>query len=95
MAVELWIQPTFLSALTLFVFPFGLMILYMILFSWALIPLMAIHYLQRENYERILDSSFNYLPVTAVFALLVLASNVGLYLYSRSELALTRKTKES
>jgi len=77
----------FYSALTLFIFPFGVMLVYMVLFSWALVPLMAIHYLQRENYEKILDASFNYLPVTAIFALLVLASNVGLYLYSRSELA--------
>lgn len=38
-------------------------------------------------YERILDRSFNYLPVTVVFSIIVLASTFFLYTTSRSELA--------
>jgi len=41
----------------------------------------------RHFYERLLDRSFNYLPVTTVFSLIVLVSVVFLFLSSKSELA--------
>lgn len=41
----------------------------------------------RRWYERILDRSFNYLPVTVVFSIIILASTFFLYTSSRSELA--------
>jgi len=41
----------------------------------------------RHWYERILDRSFNYLPVTVVFSLIVLGSVYFLYSTSRAELA--------
>lgn len=41
----------------------------------------------RRWYERILDRSFNYLAVTVVFSLIILASNFFLYMTSQSELA--------
>ncbi|NCC03921.1 MAG: hypothetical protein EOM37_07740 [Proteobacteria bacterium] len=77
----------FYSALTAFVFPLGLMIVYIILFSWAFIPLMTIYYMRREKYEEILDRSFNYLPVTVVFSLVILGSIYFLYSSAKTELA--------
>jgi len=41
----------------------------------------------RMRYERLLDQSFNYLPVTVVFSLIVLGSTYFLYTSSRAELA--------
>ena len=41
----------------------------------------------RHWYERILDRSFNYLPVTVIFAIIILASNIFLFMSSRNELA--------
>ncbi len=41
----------------------------------------------RHRYERSLDRSFNYLPVTIVFSLIVLGSTYFLYTSSRTELA--------
>ncbi|MCL2470070.1 MAG: efflux RND transporter permease subunit [Alphaproteobacteria bacterium] len=41
----------------------------------------------RGAYERILDRSFNYLPVTVVFSLIILSSIYFLYTSSRAELA--------
>ncbi|MCA0404170.1 MAG: efflux RND transporter permease subunit [Proteobacteria bacterium] len=40
-----------------------------------------------NRYEKILDSSLNYLPVIAVFAAIILASNYFLFIFSDSELA--------
>ncbi|MGE4352340.1 MAG: efflux RND transporter permease subunit [Bdellovibrionales bacterium] len=41
----------------------------------------------RRLYERVLDRSFNYLPVTVVFSLIILSSVFFLYSSSKSELA--------
>ncbi len=41
----------------------------------------------RQRYERVLDRSFNYLPVTVVFSVIVLGSTYFLYTTSRAELA--------
>ena len=41
----------------------------------------------RRGYERLLHGSLNYLPVTAVFALIILTSNYFLYMSSKNELA--------
>ncbi|MFA6280118.1 MAG: efflux RND transporter permease subunit [Bdellovibrionales bacterium] len=41
----------------------------------------------RQRYERVLDRSFNFLPVTVVFSVIVLGSTYFLYTTSRAELA--------
>lgn len=41
----------------------------------------------RRVYERLLDKSFNYIPVTAVFSIIILCSTFAFYSMSRKELA--------
>jgi multidrug efflux pump len=41
----------------------------------------------RNNYERLLDRSFHYLPVTVVFSLIVLGSNFFLFTSAKTELS--------
>ena len=41
----------------------------------------------RNNYEKLLHNSLNFLPVTAVFAIIILLSNYFLFATSQSELA--------
>ena len=72
---------------SLFTFLLVPIAIYFLVFMPLLLPLALFYFLQSENYKKLLQGSLDHIPVTAVFAAIILGSIYFLYTSAKTELA--------